>query len=275
MSGIDLHAHTTASDGTLAPTELVAEAVRRGLRVLAVTDHDSTEGVGPALAAARAHPLLEIVPGIEINTEADGAEIHILGYFVDHQATWFRDFLRGFRDERAARIYRIAERLQALGLPVDPAEVFALVREGAAGRPHVARVLVQRGYVATVQEAFDRYLRAGGPAYVPHRRLEPREACALIRRVGGLAVMAHPGFQDAAERWIRALAADRLLDGIECYYPEHTPTQTAAFLGLCRELDLVPTGGSDFHGPAVRAATLGQPPVPWAAWEALRRRAGR
>jgi predicted metal-dependent phosphoesterase TrpH len=126
-----------------------------------------------------------------------------------------------------------------------------------------------------VKEAFDRYLRAGGPAYVSHRKLSVRDACTLIHRAGGVAVMAHPGFQAESEALIRELAGEGLLDGVECYYAEHTPEQTGHFVGLCRELGLVTTGGSDFHGPSVRAATLGQPPVPWAAWEELRRRAKR
>lgn len=276
MSGVDLHAHTTASDGTYAPPDLVREAVRRGLRVLAITDHDSTEGVEPALTVAREHPPLEIVAGLEINTEVTGAEVHILGYFVDHTAEWLQARLREFREERAARVTRITDRLAELGLPVASAEVFALVQEGSAGRPHIAQLMVKRGYVATVKEAFDRYLRVGGPAYVPHRKVSPREACALIHQARGVTVLAHPAFHEAvSEGLVRELAAEKLLDGVECYYAEHTPQQTARFLALCRELDLVATGGSDFHGPAVRAATLGQPPVPWAAWEALCRRAGR
>jgi len=274
VSAIDLHAHTTASDGTYTPEALVEEAVRRGLAVLAITDHDSTEAVGPALAAARV-ARLEIVPGIEINTEEGGAEVHVLGFFIDHEAKWLRDQMREFREDRAARVHRIAERLAGLGLPIDPAEVLALVREGSAGRPHVAQVMVRKGYVASVKEAFDRYLRAGGPAYVSHRRLTVEEACQLIHRAGGLAAMAHPGFNDRSEALIRQLAKARHLDGVECYYAEHSPEQTARFVGLCRELDLVPTGGSDFHGPSVRAATLGTPPVPRAAWEDLLRRAGR
>lgn len=275
MTGVDLHTHTTASDGTLAPAELVAEAVRRHLRVLAVTDHDSTEAVTPALVAARAHPPLEIVPGIEINTEAPGGEVHVLGYFLDHTAPWLREHLRASREERLQRIHRIAERLRAIGIAVDPAEVLALVQEGSAGRPHVAQVMVARGHVGSVREAFDRYLGEGRPGYVPHRKVTPRDACDVIHRAGGLAVMAHPGFHAAAVAMIRELAASRHLDGVECYYAEHSPEQTAAFLGLCRELDLLATGGSDFHGPPIRAAVLGRPPVPWEAWEALRRRAGR
>src|SRR5262249_44538235 len=239
VSGVGLHAHATASDGTYPPTELVEEAVRRGVRVLAVTDHDSIDGVEPARAAARAHARLEIVAGIEINTDGSGGETHVLGYFVDDGADWFRSLLAEFREERAQRIYRIVERLGALGLPIDPAEVFALVREGSAGRPHVAQVMVERGYVGSVREALDRYLRSGGPAHVSHRKLVPREACAVIRQAGGVAVLAHPGFQDNSEAMARELAGERLLDGIECYYLEHTPEQTARFLALCRELDLV------------------------------------
>jgi predicted metal-dependent phosphoesterase TrpH len=273
VSGVDLHAHTTASDGTYTPAELVREAAHRGVRVLAITDHDSTEAVEPARAAARQHPPLEIVPGIEINTEVGAGEVHVLGYFLDHAAPWLRALLAELREDRARRVHVITERLAALGCPVDPAEVLALVKEGSAGRPHVAQVMVRKGYVRSVKEAFDRYLRAGGPAYVSHRKLPPREACDVIHRAGGLAVLAHPGFQpDASEALVRELAAERRLDGVECYYAEHDAALTARFVALCRELDLATTGGSDFHGPAVRAATLGQPPVPWQAWEALQRR---
>jgi predicted metal-dependent phosphoesterase TrpH len=275
VSGVDLHTHTTASDGTYAPADLVREAVRRGVRILAVTDHDSVEAVAPALLAAASCPPLEIVAGIEINTDSPGGEIHILGYFLDHEAAWLRDLLREFRDERAARVHRMVARLAELGYPIDAEEVFALVQEGSAGRPHVAQVMVRRGHVGTVREAFDRFLAAGKPGYVPHRKVTPREACEIIRRAGGLAVVAHPGFHEDPEAMVRDLAGTGLLDGVECYYAEHSPELTARLLGLCRELDLAPTGGSDFHGPKVRAATLGQPPVPWEAWETLRRRAGR
>ena len=275
MSGVDLHTHTIASDGTYTPAELVREAARRGVRVLAVTDHDSVDAVEPAFLAARACPPLEVVPGIELNTDDPGGEVHVLGYFLDHSAAWLRDLLREFREERAARVHRIADRLAVLGHPIDAAEVLALVQEGSAGRPHVAQAMVRRGYVGTVREAFDRFLAAGKPAYVPHRKVTSREACEIIRRAGGLAVVAHPGFHADSESVVRGLVGAGLLDGLECYYAEHTPEQTARFLALCRELGLVPTGGSDFHGPRVRAATLGQPAVPWEAWEALRRRAGR
>jgi predicted metal-dependent phosphoesterase TrpH len=270
---VDLHTHTTASDGTLGPRQLVQLAARHGVRVLAITDHDSTEAL--AEAGAEAERLgVTLVPGIEINCEAEGAEVHVLGYFVDAEAGWFQEFLREQRAERRARIFRMAARLTELGLPVDPAEVLALAGDGAAGRPHVAQVMVRRGYVATVREAFERFLRAGGPAWVPRHRLSPADAVAVIRRAGGVAVLAHPGLADRDALIPPLVAAG--LEGLEVYYPEHSPSQTEHYLDLCRRLALLATGGSDFHGPASGSHTTpGMPEVPWEAWEALRRRARR
>lgn len=268
---VDLHTHTTASDGTLAPAALVREAAGRGVRVLAITDHDSTDGLAEALEAAA--PLgVAIVPGLEINCDVDRSEVHVLGYFVDYEAPWFQAFLREQRAERVARIHRLAERLAELGMPIDPEEVFALVKEGSPGRPHVARVMVQRGYVKSVPEAFERYLHAGGPASVPRRRLAPAEAVAVIRRAGGVPVLAHPGVA-GRDDLIPGLI-DAGLMGIETYYPEHTPAQRRAYLEICRQHDLVPTGGSDYHGPhSGHAHPPGTPAVPWSSWEALQRRA--
>ena len=269
---VDLHTHTTASDGTLPPEALVREAVRHGVRVLAVTDHDSTEGLPAALAEARRQPPLEIVPGLEINCDVPGAEVHVLGYCVDWEAAWFQAFLREQRAERRARVVRIAERLAELGMPIDADEVFALVQEGAAGRPHVARVMVARGYVKSVREAFDRYLHAGGPAHVPRRRLTPAEAVGVIRRARGVPVLAHPGLADQDELVPGLVAAG--LEGIECYYPEHSAARTAHYVDLCREHGLVATGGSDFHGPRTgRTNPPGSPAVSLAVWEALKERA--
>ncbi len=271
---VDLHSHTTASDGTLAPRELVLAAVKRGVRVLAVTDHDSTGGLAEAMEEARAHPPLEIVPGLEINCDVEGAEIHVLGYFVDHGAPWFQAFLAEQRAERVARVHRIAERLAELGMPIDADEVFALVKEGSAGRPHVAQVMVNRGYVKSVREAFDKYLKTGGPANVPRRRLTPADAVKVIRKAGGVPVLAHPGLADRDELIPELVEAG--LMGIEAYYAEHSAAQTREYLELCRRHDLVPTGGSDYHGPqSGRTNPLGSPAVPWESWEALRRRAGR
>ena len=265
--GVDLHTHTIASDGMLKPRELVVEAARRGVRVLAVTDHDSTEGLAEAIETARQYPPLTIVPGIEINCDVEGAEIHVLGYYMDYEAAWFQDFCRAQREERRARVHRTAERLAALGMPIDVERVFALVQEGSAGRPHVARVMLERGYVKSVREAFDKYLAAGKPAHVPRKKLTPEDAVRLLRKAGGVPVFAHPGLAGRDEL-IPSLVAAGLM-GIECYYSEHSPAQRGAYLDLCRAHGLIATGGSDFHGPQVRAAALGNPTVPLAVWEAL------
>src|SRR5882724_13519109 len=269
--GVDLHTHTTASDGTYSPTELVAEAARRGVRVLAITDHDSTEGLTEAMAAAESHRPLEILPGIEINCDVEGAEIHVLGYLMDWQAPWFQDFCREQRRERRERVYRMAERLAALGMPIDAEEVFAIVKEGSAGRPHVAQVMVARGYVKTVREAFDKYLGSGKPAHVQRKKLTPEDAVRILRRAGGVPVFAHPGLADR-DAIIPSLVAAGLM-GIECIYSEHSPAQRGSYVELCRQHHLLATGGSDFHGPPVRAAVLGNPPVPLAVWEALQAKA--
>src|SRR5215510_12293756 len=204
---------------------------------------------------------IEIVPGLEINCDVKGAEIHILGYCVDWQAEWFETFLAGQRAERAARVHRIVERLGELGLPLTADEVFAICREGSPGRPHVAQAMVNRGYVKSVREAFDRYLRSGGPANVPRRRLTPVEAVQVIRRAGGVPVLAHPGLANRDEMIPELVAAG--LAGIETYYPEHSVAQITTYLELCRRYWLAATGGSDYHGPhAGRTATLGSPAVP-------------
>ena len=269
--GVDLHTHTTASDGTYSPTELVTEAARRGVRVLAITDHDSTEGLPEAIAAAETHRPLEILAGIEINCDVEGAEIHVLGYLMDWQVPWFQEFCREQRRERRERVYRMAERLAALGMPIDPEEVFAIVKEGSAGRPHVAQVMVARRYVKTVREAFDKYLGTGKPGHVQRKKLTPEDAVRLIRRAGGVPVFAHPGLADRDELIPGLIAAGMM--GIECYYTEHSAAQRAAYVQICLDHDLVATGGSDFHGPKVRAATLGSPAVPMATVDALRAKA--
>lgn len=265
---VDLHTHTTASDGTLAPGELVREAARRGVRVLAITDHDSTEGLAEALEEAARHPPLTLVPGIEINCDVEGGETHILGYFPDYQAEWFQAFCREQRVERVARVHRIAARLAELGMPIDPQEVFDLVKEGSAGRPHIAQVMVNHGYVKSVREAFDKYLRAGGAAHVPRKKLSPPEAVALLRKAHGVPVLAHPGLAGKDEEIPQLVSAG--LMGIECYYQEHSAAQTAAYLQTCKDLGLVATGGSDFHGSqSGRTNPLGSPRVPLSVYEGL------
>jgi predicted metal-dependent phosphoesterase TrpH len=269
--GVDLHSHTTASDGALAPRDLVRLAARHGVRVLAVTDHDSTEGLPEAIDEAARHGI-EIVPGLEINTDVPGAEIHVLGYCVDWQADWFQAFLREQRAERTARVHRIVERLTGLGMPLAADEVFAICKEGSPGRPHVAQAMVNRGYVKSVREAFDRWLRADGPANVPRRRLTPAEAVAVIRRAGGVPVLAHPGLANRDEMIPELVAAG--LAGIETDYPEHSVGQITGYRRMCQRLRLVATGGSDYHGSHTgRASTVGSPHIPLEVWHALKQKA--
>ena len=270
MSGVDLHSHTTASDGALSPRELVREAARRGVRVLAITDHDSTEALAEAFDEVAKHPPMTLVPGIEINCDVDGGEIHILGYFLEYEVEWFQAFLREQRAERKERVYRIAARLAELGMPIDPGEVFALVKEGSAGRPHIAQVMLAHGYVKTYREAFDRFLRAGAPANVPRRKLSPAQAILVIRKAGGVPVLAHPGLTDL-DGLIPDLVKAGLM-GIECYYHEHSAAQTRNYLQMCKDWGLVATGGSDFHGPHIgRTNPLGSPAVSLSVYEALKR----
>ena len=266
---VDLHSHTTASDGTLAPRELVRLAARHGVRVLAVTDHDSTGGLAEAMDEAKSLPPLEIVPGLEINCDVPGAEVHVLGYCRDWEAAWFQAFLGTQREERRQRVYRIAARLADLGMPIDPGEVFALVKEGSAGRPHVAQAMVDHGYVKSVREAFDRYLSMNGPANVPRKRFTPIEAVRVIRRVRGVPVLAHPGLANRDELIPELVEAGLL--GIEAFYPEHSSGQITAYREMCARLGLIATGGSDFHGPRVGGARHpGAQPVPESAWHELR-----
>ena len=268
---VDLHSHTTASDGTLTPRELVRLAARHGVRVLALTDHDSTGGVREAMDEARGLPSLEVVPGLEINCDVPGAEIHVLGYCRDWEAEWFQEFLGAQREERRQRVYRIAARLAELGMPIDSDDVFVLVKEGSAGRPHVAQAMVDRGYVKSVREAFDRYLSLNGPANVPRKRLTPVEAVRIIRRARGVPVLAHPGLANRDELIPELVEAG--LAGIEAFYPEHSAGQITAYRELAAKLGLVATGGSDFHGPRVGGVRHpGVQPVPDSAWAELRRR---
>ncbi|HEX2032913.1 MAG TPA: PHP domain-containing protein [Chloroflexota bacterium] len=263
-SAVDLHLHTTASDGTLTPAQLVALARQRGVRVIAVTDHDSTEGVDAALEAARGREV-EVVPGVEINTDVPEGELHILGYFLDHHDAGFQARLGRQRASRLDRGQGMVQRLRDLGLDVSWERVQQIAgagEGGAVGRPHIARALVERGYVASVREAFDRYIGNDGPAYVPRAKVLPQDAVALILQAGGLPVLAHPADIPELETFVSALVEAGLV-GLECYYGRYTPELVAGLVAAARRHGLVPTGGSDFHGlDVIPDFDLGTTPVP-------------
>jgi predicted metal-dependent phosphoesterase TrpH len=219
-------------------------AKENGVGVLAVADHDATDGVDPAMAAG-ARLAVEIIPAVEINTDVDESELHVLGYYVDHHLPWFEEFLGRLRDGRVNRAARMVEKLNALGVRLDFARVRALAA-GAIGRPHVARALVEEGIVASTEEAFQKFLGRNGPAYVERMKVTPQEAIAVIRRAGGIPVLAHPGW-GVKEEMIPPLV-DAGLEGLEVYYPDHTPSMVTRYLETARRLDLITTGGTDFHG---------------------------
>lgn len=285
---IDLHVHSTFSDGTLTPAELVAKARALGLRALALTDHDCTGGLrefAAAGAAADAGPgglRFTAVPGVEISAEVSPGTMHMLGYHIDPDNGDLEGVLVRIREGRESRNRQILARLAELGMPLEWEEVAAFAGEDVVGRPHFAQALLARGYVSTKQEAFDRYLAKGKPAYMDRLRFSPADSLAAIREAGGVPVLAHPFTlklePDALKAAVRELA-EAGLAGIEVYYPEHAPDQVRQYRGLAEAFGLVATGGSDYHGannPDIEMGRgFGSLNVPDDILDALRDRAGR
>lgn len=257
---IDLHIHSTASDGVLTPSEVISQALQLGLEAVALTDHDTVAGVAEAVAAAtRTGP--EVVPGVEISSEGSWGDLHFLGYYVDVENRALLECLQAMLGARLTRAEQMVERLAGLGMPLDWDEVRGLAAGESVGRPHVARALLGRGYVTSTGEAFDRYIGRDGPAYVPRLRLTPAEVIELIRQAGGVPVLAHPAGSGA----LGAVPefASLGLRGLEVYYPSHSPEQVQALLGLCQRHRLLVTGGSDFHSPEhAEGAPMGSVLVP-------------
>jgi len=250
----DLHTHTTASDGTLTPGELVRLAKEMGLQGVAITDHDTVAGLEEGLAWGRACAV-EVIPGIEISTDFEGHEVHLLGYFIDWKAAGLAQALQGMTEQRASRIEKMLFRLSELGFPLDPGEVQRLAGTGVIGRPHLAVAMVNAGYVSSVQEAFARFLAKGAPAYVPRQKIALAGAVRLVQEAGGIPVLAHPGLLKDPALVERIIPCGIL--GLEVDYPEHTPAQKENLRELCRVHGLIPTGGSDFHG-SIKATALGE-----------------
>lgn len=242
---VDLHCHTTASDGLLTPWELVKSAADIGLKAIAITDHDTISGWEEAEKAGKIFGV-EIIKGVELNTDWSGVEVHILGYEIDPSKTVLQDKLRELREARQIRIFKMIKKLQELGIPISKSEVEEGSRGESIGRPHIAQILVEKGIVSSQGEAFDRFLVPGAPAFVPRMKITPEEGIRLIRQGGGVAVLAHPGIHSVEKglpQWIKAG-----LQGIEVSHSEHSPAQEKKYKELAKKYGLLMTGGSDFHG---------------------------
>jgi 3',5'-nucleoside bisphosphate phosphatase len=263
---IDLHSHSTCSDGSFAPARLVQEAATRGVSTLALTDHDTTAGLDEAETAALEHGL-DFVPGVEITCEVAGTEVHLLGLGIDRANPKLRDLCADVQERRRKRFFAMVEKLRAHGVALSTGEVDAGV---SLARPYLARMLVQQGKVGSYQEAFQRYLKKGCPGFVEHSRIPIKRAIEAIQAAGGVAVLAHPGLYRNGDECVFE-AARQGLDGIECYHSDHDHNTAGHYASLARKLGLLISGGADFHGPEhARSKFFGQRGCPPEEFERLR-----
>ncbi len=276
---IDLHTHSTASDGTATPSRLVAKAVEEGLTGLALTDHDTIDGLGEAIAAASTTDLV-FVPGIEISAKTERGILHILGLHIDHRNATLTKTLTWVVDMRNQRNQLMAKKLADLGMPTSIEDVKRLCPGSVVGRPHFAMFMKEKGYARSIKAAFDKYLGAGKRVYVPKEKLSSKRAIEVIRKAGGVPVLAHPsqtGLKGSALELLVRQLADEGLEGMETHYSGYSPNETRKYLQLAEEYGLVQSGGSDFHGKIKPGLFLGRGPgklhVPDSLLEPLEKRA--
>lgn len=273
----DLHIHTTASDGHLTSGNVVQHSLALGLRAISICDHDTMSGYLELAGMYTPGKLgiinvngLEVVPGIEINSKWEQRELHILGYFVDPLSSGFSQLLSGLRDSRLQRVHAMVGKLASLGMPLEISRVLELSQGDSIGRPHIAEVMVEKGYVSSIKEAFSLYLGMGKPAYVDRRHLTPAQSIAAIRAAGGIAVWAHPGVTGAD--WLLNELIESGLQGIEVYHPEHDDEEQQKYLDMARENSLAVTGGSDFHSiTSSEGATIGDFGITYENFEIMKR----
>ena len=246
-AGVDLHLHTTCSDGRLSPTELIRLAAGQGLKAVSVTDHDSTEGLAEAYEATLEFPQMRLIPGIELSTDIPGDEIHMLGYFIKYDDVQFQDILLGFRRGRVERAQLMVEKLDALGIHLEWDRVQAFAGDGAVGRPHIALAMVEAGYCTEPQDAFPEYLGRNGLAYTERPKMLPAEAVEMILGIGGVPVLAHPAYMLDMRAGIAELVPAGLM-GMEVYYSRYSPEVIQELALLAKTHGLIPCGGSDYHG---------------------------
>jgi predicted metal-dependent phosphoesterase TrpH len=267
MKFADLHLHTQFSDGTFTPEELVVQAQKHGLACIALTDHDTVEGCERATAACAAVNM-EFIAGAELTAEHKDIEVHVLGYFLDTQNRVLLERIAKFQAVRQSRIYEMVAALNRLDIPLKAESVFALANCKSPGRPHVARALVKEKLIGNLDEAFERFLKKGRPAWVPKTKMSALESVELIHQAGGLAVMAHPGLNRSDE--IIPDLVDAGLDGIECFHTKHSTVMSERYLEIAEKHDLLVTGGSDCHGYSKKAPLIGTVKLPYEHVEKLK-----
>ena len=247
MSKVDLHIHSTASDGRFSPAEIVSKSAEIGLTIIAIADHDSMDGIVPALVAAKALPWLKVIPCVEISTDVPSGEVHVLGYFIDYTDRELEATLERMRNSRRERAQGIIGKLKNLGMPIDWERVQEIAGSGSIGRPHIAQAMLEKGYIASLKEAFTKYISRDGPAYVEREKMTPQEAVELILQANGLPVLAHPFTISNPEMMTVELKAAGLV-GIEAYYNNYTAEEINKLVSLADRHNLIATGGSDYHG---------------------------
>ena len=267
----DLHLHTNHSDGTSTPEEVVKQARLANLKAISITDHDAVSGIDLAMAVARELGI-EVIPGVELSVTYQGKDIHILGYFIDYKDKKFLDYLELFKIARIRRVEKMIAQLNRKGLPIRVESVLAKAGSGAVGRPHIAEVLVEEGYVASYEEAFQKYLGDQGPIFAEKYPLSPEEGIALIQSIGGVSVLAHPGCYNQDE--IIPELAKKGLDGIETTPPQNFPGDPQHYARMAQRYHLLESGGSDYHGERGGGTPMGTRAIPYSFVEKLRQRAG-
>jgi len=269
VSRVDLHIHSTASDGRLSPEEIVPKSVEQGLSIVALADHASVDGIAPAVAAARSFPELRVIPCVEISTDVPNDEVHLLGYFIDYTDHELQATLKGLRDSRSRRAQGMTAKLRKLGIHIEWQRVREIAGGGSIGRPHIAQAMLEKGYVASVKQAFTKYIGRNRPAYIEREKMTPVEAVKIILRANGLPVLAHPLTINNLETMVIELKATGLV-GIEAYYNGYEADEINRLVSLADRHNLIPTGGSDFHGlDASNETMIGGADVPMEAAERL------
>ena len=265
---VDLHLHTTASDGTLTPTELVNLLAGNGLNLVAITDHDSLEGISEAKLALTNHPEITLIPGVEISADGDEPEVHILGYHLDETNRKLQEVLAQFRKGREGRGEKMVQLLNEMGFEITWQRVIELAQGGAIARPHIARALLEKGYITELKDAFDLYIGRGRPAYVNREKMSPEKSVELIKKFGGAPVLAHPTYTNDPEALVASLVPRGLI-GMEVYYKNYNQETVDSLLGIAQRHGLLALGGGDYHasheGDEVEPGLVG-PPVENGQW---------